>query len=375
MLMPLLILQGVKDGIIASLREKLLSDPEVLIITPVGGGREGSYSASFIRSLQAIDGVRFAIGRTRDSSTDVILQHGDQPELMVQMEPCAEGEPVLERYGLPNPKDGSQPEIVLSLRAAQKLGVRQGDEIRAKLGRRTPQGKLEDTELPLRVAGVFPGTASGTFGFLPLTVLEDIQDYRDSIAAPRRGFDGLPRTEARRYESFRLYARNLEAVEEISAALRQRDVETRTKSREIATIRALDAAISRIILLIACAVGAGFCAFTLSSVQGAVRRKDKMLGMLRLLGFSRHAIFIYPLTQTLLTACCGSLLAGSGYLAVSYAIDTLFAEQAGGYSICRLGLANYLLAAGIVILLSLLTAARASVQAATTEPSSVIREM
>lgn len=377
MLMPLLILQGVKDGIIASLREKLLSDPEVLIITPTGGGPEGSYTEAFIDSLRSIPGVRFAIGRTRDSATDVILRHGEQPELMVQMEPCAKGEPILGHYGLSNPRDGEQPEIVLSFRAAQKLGVKAGDTVETGLGRKTPQGKLEDATLTFRVAGVFPSTAAGgTFGFLPLTVLEDIQDYRDFIAVPRRGFTGNPRQEpARRYESFRLYAGDLDAVEGIAKALGEKHVEVRTKSREIANIRSLNEAISRIILLIACAVGAGFCAFTLSSVQGAVRRKDKMLGMLRLLGFSRRAIFIYPLAQTLLTACFGTLLAGMGYAAVSYAIDTLFAAQSGGASICRLGFINYLMATGIVLLLSLATAARAAVQAASTEPSSVIREM
>ena len=164
-------------------------------------------------------------------------------------------------------------------------------------------------------------------------------------------------------------------MEGLAAVLAERHVEARTKAREIAGIRQLSTAISRVILIISLAVGAGFAAFTLSSVQGAVRRKDKMLGMLRLLGFPRAALLLYPLAQTLLTACFGILAAGLLYLAVGLGIDRLFAEQSGGLTLCRLTPAEFAAAAALVLLLSALAAARASWQAANIEPSAVIREI
>ena len=144
---------------------------------------------------------------------------------------------------------------------------------------------------------------------------------------------------------------------------------------EIAGIRRLAAAITSVILIISLAVGTGFAAFTLSSVQGAVRRKDRMLGMLRLLGFPRAALLLFPLSQALLTAVSGIMASGCLYLPVSYGIDRLFAVQSGNAALCRLSPAEMLAATGIVMLLAILAAARASWQAASIEPSAVIREI
>ncbi|MGN0008238.1 MAG: ABC transporter permease [Desulfovibrionaceae bacterium] len=376
MLAPLLVLQGVRNGVTEGMRERLLQDPAVLVITP-SGSREGGYDTAFLETLGRLPGARFVIGRTRDIATDITLRSSGGSSVTVQMEPCAPGEPVLEHYRMPAPADGEQPELVLSQPAARQLNVRAGDTVSATLGRRTPEGRLESTELPFRVSGILPEEAAGRrMGFLPLRTLEDIQDYRDSIAVPERGYAGRPRTaEARRYASFRLYAQHLDAVETLAAALRERHVETRTKAREIAGIRALEQAVSRVILSISLAVGAGFAAFTFSSAQGAVRRKDRMLGMLRLLGFPRAALIAYPLMQTLLTGLCGIALSGLLYLCIALGIDLLFAEQSGGASFCRLYWQEYAAAAGMVLLLSALAAARASAQAAAIEPSSVIREV
>ena len=379
MLAPLLVLVGVKNGVVAGMREKLLEDPVVLVITPAGGGGEGGFSPAFIEELRGLPGARFVIGRTREIAADITLTAPGGVSQSVQMEPCAPGEPVLEHYRLKSPADGPEPELVLSAKAARKLGVEAGAALVAELGRRTPEGRLESTKLRLRLSGVLPEAASNRhLGFLPLQVLQDVQDYRDSIEVPARGFAGRPRPESeggRRFASFRLYAQDLDAVEGLAAALDERRVEARTKAREIAGIRQLSAAISRVILIISLAVGAGFAAFTLSSVQGAVRRKDKMLGMLRLLGFPRAALLLYPQAQTLLTAFFGILAAGLLYLSVSFGIDRLFAEQSGGLTLCRLSPTEFAQAAALVVLLSALAAARASRQAADIEPSAVIREI
>ncbi len=379
MLAPLLVLQGVKNGVVGIMRERLLQDPEVLIITPAGSGSEGSYTAEFIASLIRLPGARFVIGRTRDIATDLGLQ-GPSGGKSVQMEPCAPGEPLLEHYQVAPPRDGAEPELVLSARAAQALGVRVGGRVTANLGRRTPEGRLESTTLRFHVSAVLPEQVSGrNLGLLPLQVLEDIQDYRDYIEVPRRaaqGFSGRPRPAGeRRYSSFRLYAQDLDAVESLASALSAQGIEARTRAREIAGIRRLAAAITSVILIISLAVGTGFAAFTLSSVQGAVRRKDRMLGMLRLLGFPRAALLLFPLSQALLTAVSGIMASGCLYLPVSYGIDRLFAVQSGNAALCRLSPAEMLAATGIVVLLAILAAARASWQAASIEPSAVIREI
>ena len=377
MLAPLLVLWGVRNGVTNGMREKLLEDPTVLVITPSGGGSEGSFSAAFIEELRGLPGARFVIGRTRDIAADITLTAEGGVSQSVQMEPCAPGEPVLEHYKLAPPNDGAEPELVLSAKSARKLGVEPGARLTAELGRRTPEGRLEAAELTFRVSGILPETASNRYlGFLPLQVLQDIQDYRDSIEAPARGFSGRPRPEGeRRFASFRLYAKDLDAVEGLAAALTERHGEARTKAREIANIRRLKTAIDRVIWILGLTVGAGFLAFTLSSVAGAVRRKEKMLGMLRLLGFPRLALLVYPMWQTFLTAVCGFCASIALYLIASVSIDRLFAEQSGGLELCRLGFVELFVVAPGVVALSFVATLFGAWKAANVEPSAVIREI
>lgn len=374
MLTPLLVLQGLKNGVVSSMRERLLEDPAVLIITPKSDA--GRFSRRFIEELRELPGARFAIGRTRETSADMTLQADENGSTVtIAMEPCAPGEPVLEHAHIPAPNDGEEPEIVLSTTAARALKVGTGDRVTARLGRRTPEGKLESTSLHFRVAGVLPATvADRRMGFLPQQVLEDVENYRDYLAVPSRGFSGQPAKARDAYASFRLYAANLDAVESLAAALEKEHLEVTTKAREIASIRLLESSINQIILIISLAVGAGFVAFTLSSVQGAVRRKLRMLGILRLLGLPQSSLLLYPVTQSLLTASVGLSVALLLYAAVSQGIRHAFASQSAVLT-CSLPPSDMAAAAGIVLLLSLLASAKAALAAASVEPSMVIREV
>lgn len=377
MLCPILILQGIKNGVIDGMRERLLEDPAVLVITPVGSPPGGGYLASFIAGLQDLPGARFSVGRTRDIATDISLQTASGQRQSIGMEPCAPGEPVLEHYNMPALEDGEVADLVLSSPAAKSLGVEIDDVVTASLGRRTPGGQLQSVKIHLRIAGILPPEVSGRrMGFLPLALLEDIQDYRDYIAVPERGFEGRIRESGeRRYASFRLYAQDLDAVEGLATYLAAQGVECHTRARDIANIKALESSISRVILIISLAVGAGFTAFTFSSVQGSVRRKDKMLAMLRLLGFARLSIIFYPLVQTILTSLSGIALAGIASLIANFGIDWIFAGQLHGTELARLGLGEYLAAGILTLFIALAAAARASIRAASIEPSSVLREV
>ena len=376
MLTPLLVLQGLKNGVIEGMRQRLLRDPTVLVITPKSDG--GRYTASEVAELGKLPGAAFAIGRTRETATDITLHadaEGKGKNASISLEPSAPGEPVLGHYGIPAPADGDEPELVLSAPAARALQVSTGEVLLARLGRRNPEGRLESAQMLFRVTGVLPEAAADRrMAFAPLGTLQDLEDYRDYLEVPARGLAGNPRPDERSFASFRLYADNLDAVESLAAALEARQIETRTRSREIAAIRLLESAINQVILIISLAVGAGFAAFTLSSVQGAVERKRRMLGMLRLLGFPHLALVFYPMTQSLLTSLCGFALSCGLYLAVSFGIAHAFASR-GGAIACSLGPTDVALACAAVVALALLSTVRAAWAAAGVEPSTVIREV
>lgn len=376
MLTPILVLEGVRNGVVESMREKLLQDPSVLVLSPMGGSTESSFSKEEIASFGALQGAQFVIGRIREIATDISLRTENGPGVPVHMEPCAQGEPLLTHHGLPLPADGPTPGLLLSARAASKLGVAAGDTLTASLGRKTREGRLESYDLHLTVTGILPADLSDrTMGFLPLSLLEDIQDYRDDIAVPSRGMTGRERTAPRRYASFRLYAKDLDSVESLSRELFKKGIETRTRSHEIAAIRALNTSVNRIILILSLAVAAGFVAFTVSSAQGMVKRKLRMLGLMRLFGFSRLSLSIYPMTQSLLTSVVGIAFSLIAYLVIGLCIDSFFAVQSGGSALCRLATSDFFAAVAAVFLLSALAAGHAAGRSASVDPSAVMREV
>ena len=61
-LAPLLVLFGLKSGLVGSLTDRLEQDPGVREIVPLGGGR---YSAARIDELRQLPEVAFALPRTR----------------------------------------------------------------------------------------------------------------------------------------------------------------------------------------------------------------------------------------------------------------------------------------------------------------------
>lgn len=371
MLVPILSLMGVKNGVVSTMRERLLQDPMILIITPKSDA--GKYDAEFVKNLSTLAGAAFAIGRTRETTTDVTFANERGGTVSIGLEPAAKGEPVLAHFSVAVPKDGEEPQIVLSASAAKTLAAQKGSIVTARLGRRTPQGKFESEKINFHVSGILPVEAGDRkMAFVPLAVMEDMEDFRDYIEVPGRGFSGNPKSSERSYASFRLYAKNLDAVETLANELANIHIETITRAREIAGIRQLEAATNQVILIISLAVGAGFAAFSLSSAKGAVERKKRLLGMLRLLGFPSLALTLYPVVQAMLTAFCGLVLSFILYAGVSYSISNAFSQQ--GALSCRLAATDILVVVGSVIILSIIATISSARVAGNTDPSSVIRD-
>lgn len=371
MLVPLLTLLGIKNGVIEAMREKLLEDPAILIITPKSDA--GKYDRDFIARLAKLPGAAFAIGRIRAIATDVTFSGEDGKTASIVLEPAANGEPILARYGLKAPEAGQVPQIILSSSAAKTLGANIGSTIAARLGRRTPSGKFESEKMLFSVQGILPSEAADRkMAFTALDIMENMEDYRDYFAVPERNFSGNAKNAERNYASFRLYAKNLDSVENLVAELDKMKIETITRAREIAGIRLLESAINQVIFIISVALASGFIAFTLSSAKGSVARKRRMLGMLKLLGFPRIALALYPVAQNLLTALCGLVLSFLIYMGASLGIESAFRGRAD--IVCRLKATDIAICAGIVIVISLMATAYAAWQAGNMQPSDVIRE-
>jgi putative ABC transport system permease protein len=367
-LAPLLVLFGLKFGLISSLTERLERDPAVREIVPLGGAR---FSAEAIAELAARADVAFALPRTRQIAATAELSAGER-RVTVEMIPTAAGDPLVPPELLPLPADG----VLLSQRAAEKLGVKAGDSLSAAFGRQV-SGRPEYQRTDLKVQGILPLSAFPRDAlFASLQLLEAAEDYRDGLAVPALGWPGMSQAEenARVYPSFRLYAENLEGVEVLRRYFAARNLEVATQADAIAQVRSLSRNLSVVFWIIASlALGGAFAAMTASALA-AVERKRRALSVLRLLGFSSTALVAFVVLQALYTGMFSLLLAWGLYGAAEIGLNRLFQQTPGEYA-CRLLPGHYLLALLATLLCSSLAAASGGWRAAQIEASEGLRDV
>ena len=385
-LTPLLVLYGVKFGVVQTLTERLRNDPRNLEISPVISGR---YTPEYLAKLAAHPDVAFVLPRTRSiaATMDLSAGNGDARSVLVaSLEPTAEGDPLLLRFGAAVPTMPQSPDteaigVTLSSSAAEKLHLKQGDTLNGKVERRL-QGKVQTARVALRVAAVLPLAAQQKdVAYVPLPLMEATEDYRDGRAVPelgaQNGWTGEPRPQGERvYPGFRLYARSLDHVMQLREAFAAQKLDVYTHAEEIEQVTALARALNLIFALICAATAIGFLASTASSVLAGIKRKERILGLLRLHGFTTGKLMLFPLAQSLLTALAGTALASGVYGVAAFAINKLFSASVTGMEqVCLLLPEHFVLAFAAVSGLALLAALAPALRAARVEPSEVIREI
>ena len=385
-LTPLLVLYGVKFGVVQTLTERLRTDPRNLEISPVISGR---YTPEYLAKLAAHPDVAFVLPRTRSiaATMDLSAGNGDARSVLVaSLEPTAEGDPLLLRFGAAVPTMPQSPDteaigITLSSSAAEKLHLKQGDTLNGKVERRF-QGKVQTARVALRVTAVLPLAAQQKdVAYVPLPLMEATEDYRDGRAVPelgaQNGWTGEPRPQGERvYPGFRLYARGLDHVMPLREAFAVQKLDVYTHAEEIEQVTALARALNLIFALICAATAIGFLASTASSVLAGIKRKERVLGLLRLHGFTTGKLMLFPLVQSLLTALAGTALASGVYGVAAFAINKLFSASVTGMEqVCLLLPEHFVLAFAAVSGLALLAALAPALRAARVEPSEVIREI
>ncbi|MDU9412846.1 FtsX-like permease family protein [Pseudomonas sp. zfem005] len=367
---PLLVLFGLKHGLVSTLTERLERDPAVREVIPLGGAR---YNLDSIAELAARPEVAFVVPRTRQiaATVDLHADGGSQP-LTVEMVPTAEGDPLVPAEQLPR---GSG-EVVLSQRAAERLGVKVGDELTAAFGR-SVSGTPEYQRTRVKVKAVLPLEVFQRQAlFARLDLLEAVEDYRDGLAVERFGWPGREAagTRARVYPGFRLYARDLDAVETLRLHFAGHDQEVATQAEAIAQVRSLSRNLTLVFWIIAGLALAGAFAAMAASTLAAVERKRRELSVLRLLGFSTAALVGFVVLQALYTGTFSLALAGVLYLAAETGLNHLF-QSAAGESACRLLFSHYLLALLATLACSALAAATGGWRAARIEASEGLRDV
>ena len=377
-LAPLLILFGLKFGLVDTLAQRLVESPANREVQPLGS-RE--YDQAWFDRIGARPDVAFIVPNTRRIAATLsrLLNPVNGKDLdVVSMIPTGAGDPLLAA----DPARGEAPptgltELVLSAAAARELAASPGDRLVARIDRRRG-GKDEHAVWEVTVTGVLPGAAMAEEAALvPLPLLVATEDYRDGLAVPALGWEGAPvRTAPRPFARFRLYATSIYAVAGLAADLTAEGLEVRTQVTEIAAMQALDRNLTRVFWLIALIGSLGFLASLAANLLANVERKRRELAVVRLIGFPTRSLILFPVAQAALVALLGAAAALAVYLPVAVTLNTWFADSLrAGESICRLLPSHLLIALAATLLGATAAAAWAGWRAARIEPAEGLRDV
>lgn len=372
-LAPLLVLFGLKFGLVDTLARRLIESPHNREIIAVGSG---DYDARWFQAMAARPEVGFVLPNTRRIAASFSTLRNpatDEEVYGVQMLPTAPGDPLLAAVTAPTRID----QVVLAGLTARKLGVAVGDQLQARVDRRR-NNRPESVVLDLAVVGIAADAALPLDGvFVPLELLTATEDYRDGVAVERFQWPGNPPTGGeRRYARFRLYARSIYDVALLQEQLLKAGIDVRTQAAEIESMQALDRNLSRVFWLLAALGGSGFIASLAANLLANVDRKQRELSILRLLGFPTRALVLFPVIQAVLIGAGGAAAALLAYWLVAGLLNGWFAASLQrGELICRL-LPGHGLAALVATLLGAAAAsAWAGYRAARMEPAEGIRDV
>jgi putative ABC transport system permease protein len=367
---PLLVLFGLKSGLVGSLTERLERDPQVREVIPMGGGR---FNTAFVEVLARRPDVAFAIPRTRQIAATADLSIPAQARVLdVEMIPTATGDPLLGHVAAPTGLD----RVALSQTAAEKLRAKPGDVVEATFTRQV-SGQRQAERTQLYITSVLPLEAFARDAiFAPMALLEAVEDYRDGRAVQAFGWAGdvTAANGQRIFPAFRLYARSLDDVEALRVYFAENHVLVSTQASAIAQVKSLSHNLSIVFWIIAALAVAGAVAAVFAGTLAVVERKRRELSVLRLLGFSTGSLLLFVVLQALYSGGMATVVSMGLYGLAEQGINTLFVQAPGEYA-SHLLARHYCVAAFAVLSASVLAAALGGWRVARIEASEGIRDV
>lgn len=371
-LAPMMILFGLKFGIVSSMIYELVENPVNREIRPIGSGR---YDQQWIDGYRDRDDVEFIIPKTRTLAASIQLRSDTAKRIIsTELMATAEGDPLLRNLSN-TPQNLFQ--IILSQGAAKKLNLVRGNQVDASLARQF-RGKRERVHLSLKVIDIADASVtSRSIAFVHLDLLLATEYFKDGRSVPGLGWSGNSVNEvSRKYPSFRMYAGSIYDVENLVQSLEDQGVRVKAKAAEIATVQSIERNLTIIFWIVACVGATGF-AFSLgASLWANVDRKKKELSILRLLGFNTSRIVLFPVMQSLYTAALGWLLAVLVYLSFEQIINRLLAPRLNlNQTLCYLISDHFFWAFGLTVVTAIFAAIIGGMRAAEIEPSDGLRDI
>ena len=178
-----------------------------------------------------------------------------------------------------------------------------------------------------------------------------------------------------KFDKFRCYAKSLADVESLTAHFQSEfGVEMRSKLGDVVRIQTLDRHLSNLFVLIASVTaGAAFLGFA-ASIYAWIRRRQRAMAHLRLLGFSPLNLMVFPCVQALILASSAVGLAYGVFRLFEFILRTRYSLELQTEAICRLRADEMWIVAAVTCGFAMVTALMAGIGTVRTDPARHLRE-
>jgi putative ABC transport system permease protein len=305
-LIPLLLLFGLKAGLVNNLFETLRADPTVREIRLV---RDAPVPEGLIEELRADPRAAFVLPRALYLASEVQLRGpAGRRAIDARLIPTAAGDPFLD--GLPIPEGAGQ--AVLSDRAARGAGATVGDRVTIELRRRIDDrsGGLRHA---LEVIAILPDARMQGDALFVAPGMEWAVEAWKQGAPPGvlGGGAGVlpPPPDDRAVSNFRLFAADVRDVPALRDRLAGAGLVVETRASEVERVMLIEAVLGWLFLAVSALSAAGFLLTLGLHLAASVVEKARELSILRLLGLSRLEVGLMPALQGLAIALAGAAAA------------------------------------------------------------------
>ena len=367
-LVPLMVLFGVKNGVYDALVGQLLSNPRNLQIDTAGNA---SFSKADAETARQFEGAGFVTLKTRSQFdfVNVRLAGGRQKRDAILI-PSGPGDP-----NLPQGARLTDGGAAVSAQLATQLEITSGDFIDIIT---QAEDRPRQMLVPLEVTAILPDSGiKGRAVLADIEVLDLVEAFYDAYALPEYGItQGKPlSSRTPDFEGLRVYAASLEELAPLQNRIETAfGIGTEARTSEVETVLRLGRNLNLALLLTAAVASLGLAAALIFGFWGEVQRKRHLLAVLSLMGLGGRWLWLYPVVQALVCAVIALCVSFSLLSVASWAAEILFDTGLAAGALVRISgaqIAIIIIAViGFVVSASMF-AARAALR---TDPATVLRE-
>ena len=367
-LVPLLVLFGVKNGVYDALIGELLSNPRTLQIDTSGNT---SFSAADAEIVRGWDEAGFVTLKTRSQFDFVnVRRDGGRQRRDAVLIPSGDGDP-----NLPQGVSLADGAAAISAQLAGQLEIGAGDGIDIFT---QAEGRPRQLRVPLDVVAVLPADrASGRAVLTRIEVLDLVEAFYDAYALPEYGItEGKPLSaRAPVFEGMRVYANALENLAPLQTRIEaQFGIDTEARTAEVQGVLRLGRNLNLALMLTASVASLGLAAALIFGFWGEVQRKKQVLASLALMGLGGQRLWLFPLTQALVSAVLALLVSFALLAVAGFAAERMFETGLAAGGLVQISAAQSVVIVVAVMIFVAASSVFAARSALRVDPATVLRE-